>query len=260
MLIDTPGIGSTLKHNTEAAFQVLPECDAVLFVVSADPPITELEIDYLRRLKSETTRIFYVVNKADYLQPEDRRTLVDFLQKTLAEKALIDAEPQIFCVSARDGLTARETGAEQLLAASGIGALEDHLVRSLVTEKRRWLDRAIRSKAADVLTHAAAELDLRQRALAMPLEELAANGTRQALRHGVALMCRKADHSYRGRSRWDHRCEPAAWRVFCCRGAIRNCKAISPPATTRNPRAIGQSSDRDLRSSERGLTSAPAAA
>jgi GTP-binding protein EngB required for normal cell division len=174
VLIDTPGVGSTLKHNTEAAFQVLPECDAVLFVVSADPPITELEIDYLRRLKSETTRIFYVVNKADYLQPEDRRTLVDFLQKTLAEKALIDAEPQIFCVSARDGLTARENGAEQLLAASGIGALEDHLVRSLANEKRRWLDQAVRSKTVDVLTHAAAELDLRQRALAMPLEELAA--------------------------------------------------------------------------------------
>ena len=174
VLIDTPGVGSTLKHNTEAAFQVLPECDAVLFVVSADPPITELEIDYLRRLKSETTRIFYILNKADYLQSEDRRALVDFLQKTLAEKALIDTEPQIFCVSARDGLIARETGANQLLAASGIAALEDHLVRSLANEKRCWLDRAVRSKTADVLTHAGAELDLRQKTLAMPLEELAA--------------------------------------------------------------------------------------
>lgn len=174
VLIDTPGVGSTLKHNTDAAFRVLPECDAVLFVVSADPPITELEIDYLRRLKSETTRIFYILNKADYLQPEDRHTLLDFLQKTLTEKGLIEAEPQIFCVSARDGLAARETGADQLFAASGIRALEDHLVRSLANGKRRWLDRAVRSKSADVLTHAAAELDLRHKALAMPLEELAA--------------------------------------------------------------------------------------
>jgi GTP-binding protein EngB required for normal cell division len=174
VLIDTPGVGSTLKHNTEAAFQVLPECDAVLFVVSADPPITELEIDYLCRLKSETVRIFYILNKADYLQPEDRRALVDFLRKTLADKAVIDAEPQIFCVSARDGLSARETGTDQLLAASGIAAIEDHLVRSLANEKKRWLDWAVRSKAVYVLTHAATELDLRQRALAMPLEELAA--------------------------------------------------------------------------------------
>jgi ribosome biogenesis GTPase A len=28
VLIDTPGVGSTLRHNTEAAIDVLPECDA----------------------------------------------------------------------------------------------------------------------------------------------------------------------------------------------------------------------------------------
>jgi len=36
-LIDTPGIGSTLRHNTDAALAVLPECDAAFFVLSADP-------------------------------------------------------------------------------------------------------------------------------------------------------------------------------------------------------------------------------
>ena len=81
VIIDTPGVGSTLRHNPGAAFRVLPEFDAVLFVLSADPPITELELDYLRRLKSKTTRIFFVLNKADYLRPEDRRSKVDFLQK-----------------------------------------------------------------------------------------------------------------------------------------------------------------------------------
>lgn len=45
VLIDTPGVGSTFHHNTAAADAVLPECDAALFVVSADPPITEVEVD-----------------------------------------------------------------------------------------------------------------------------------------------------------------------------------------------------------------------
>ena len=31
-IIDNPGIGSTSQHNTEAAMQVLPECDAAIFV------------------------------------------------------------------------------------------------------------------------------------------------------------------------------------------------------------------------------------
>ena len=37
VIIDTPGVGSTLQHNTEAAVQVLPKSDAALFVISADP-------------------------------------------------------------------------------------------------------------------------------------------------------------------------------------------------------------------------------
>jgi Dynamin family len=40
VLIDTPGVGSTLHHNTDAALEVLPECDAAFFVLSVDPPVT----------------------------------------------------------------------------------------------------------------------------------------------------------------------------------------------------------------------------
>ena len=72
VIIDTPGVGSTLRHNTEAALQVLPECDAAFFVISADPPITEVELEYLRRLKSKTARVFFVLNKADYLRPDEQ--------------------------------------------------------------------------------------------------------------------------------------------------------------------------------------------
>jgi predicted GTPase len=38
VLIDTPGVGSIFRHNSVAAVAVLPECDAALFVLSADPP------------------------------------------------------------------------------------------------------------------------------------------------------------------------------------------------------------------------------
>src|SRR5438128_8056846 len=36
VLIDTPGVGSTLRHQTTAADAGLPECDAALLVVSTD--------------------------------------------------------------------------------------------------------------------------------------------------------------------------------------------------------------------------------
>jgi GTP-binding protein EngB required for normal cell division len=174
VIIDTPGVGSTLRHNTEAALQVLPECDAAFFVVSADPPITEVELEYLRRLKSKTTRVFFILNKADYLRPHEQRSVVEFLQKVLSEKSLIDTDARVFCVSARDGLDAKQSGNNQALETSGIAGLEDHLVRVLAGEKIRWLEDAVRSKAADILAQASAELGLRVRTLNMPIEELAA--------------------------------------------------------------------------------------
>jgi predicted GTPase len=174
VIIDTPGVGSTLQHNTQAALQVLPESDVAFFVISADPPITEVELDYLRRLKSKTKRVFFVLNKADYLQSDDRRSVMEFLQKVLAQKSFIETPGMIFCVSARDGLAAKQNGDDQALRMSGIRELEDHLVQTLASEKIRWLREAVRSNAADILKLASTELRLRTRALNMPVEELAA--------------------------------------------------------------------------------------
>ena len=174
VIIDTPGVGSTLRHNTEAALQILPECDAAFFVVSADPPITEVELEYLRRLKSKTARVFFVLNKVDYLRPDERRSVVEFLQKVLTEKSLIDADARIFSISARNGLDAKQNSNKHMLETSGIAELEGHLVRALASEKSRWLEDAVLSKAADILAQASTELTLSMRALNMSIEELAA--------------------------------------------------------------------------------------
>ena len=120
VIIDTPGVGSTLRHNTEAALQVLPECDAAFFVVSADPPITEVELEYLRRLKSKTARVFFILNKADYLRPDESAASSSSYKRSLAEKSLIDADERIFCISARDGLDAKQNRDEHMLERSGI--------------------------------------------------------------------------------------------------------------------------------------------
>ncbi len=172
VIIDTPGIGSTFAHNTEAAFQVIPECDAALFVVSADPPITEVELGYLRRLKSKIGRIFFVLNKIDYLNVDERRTVTDFLRRVLADEALADLETPIFGVSARLGLSAKEAKDFDALTRSGMAAVEEHIVGYLATEKLQSLDAAIRRKAADLVSQARSETKLRLQALKMPLEQL----------------------------------------------------------------------------------------
>ena len=173
-MIDTPGFGSTLQHNTLAALQVLPDCDAAFFVVSADPPITEAELDYLRRVKVKVPRVFFVLNKADYLHADDRRTAVDFLQRVLTDEAIADGDARIFLISARNALAAKRAGDKKAFESSGLAVLRDHILGLLGQEKARWLEDAVQSKADDILKLAAADLGLRARVLNMPIEELGA--------------------------------------------------------------------------------------
>lgn len=93
VLIDTPGIGSTFQHNTEATVNFLPQCDAALFVVSADPPITEVEVEFLKLVRQKMARVFFILNKMDYLEGDERRTAVSFLRQVLCEQVGFDSPP-----------------------------------------------------------------------------------------------------------------------------------------------------------------------
>jgi GTP-binding protein EngB required for normal cell division len=172
VLIDTPGVGSTLRHNTDAALDVLPECDAGFFVLSADPPVTEAELSYLQRVRPHVARLFFVLNKIDYLAEDERRAAVEFLRKSLREHVPAEADAPIFGLSARQALAARESGDEGGLARSGLTAIEHRLVDFLAREKVGSLRRAVASKAGALLDAALMDLALGIRALEMPAEEL----------------------------------------------------------------------------------------
>ena len=105
---------------------------------------------------------------------DEQGAAVEFLHKVLGEHALIGASESIFCISARRGLVAKREGNNESLEASGIPAVEDHLLNALAREKDHWLEDAVRNKGVDVLAEADAELELRVRTLNIPLEDLAA--------------------------------------------------------------------------------------
>lgn len=172
VLIDTPGIGSTHRHNTDMAVQVLAECDAAMFVVSADPPITEAELMFLTGVRENVSQLFFVQNKADYLAPEELEIATAFLRTTLQQPPLSMRSPSILSVSALQGLEAKLGGDSDGLMASGIADLETHLLLYLANEKKSSLHAAISRKALALAAEAAADLSLRVRALEMPLEDL----------------------------------------------------------------------------------------
>jgi GTP-binding protein EngB required for normal cell division len=172
VLIDTPGIGSTLRHNTDAALAVLPECDAGFFVLSADPPVTEAELAYLERVRPNVARLFFVLNKIDYLAPDERSTAVAFLRRTLREAMPDQAEAPIFPVSAKQALAARQSGDADGFKRSGLAEIEHHLVDFLAREKSTSLRQAVATKADAVLDSAGMDVALGIRALELPVEDL----------------------------------------------------------------------------------------
>ena len=171
VLIDTPGIGSTFRHNTEAALNFLPQCDAALFLLSADPPITEVEVEFLAHVRAKVTRLFFILNKVDYLSRGERQAALEFLRTILQEQAGIE-EAQIFCLSAKMGLEAREGMNPLLWRESGLEEIEDHLVEFLADEKATDLRRAIARRTCGILEAALMQVRLSIRSMQMPAEEL----------------------------------------------------------------------------------------
>jgi predicted GTPase len=171
-IIDTPGIGSTAVHNTRTAREMLPVCDGALFVLSPDPPITDVEVQFLRAVHEAAARVIFVLTKADMLTPAERPELLTFLQKVLHDEAGFSDQERIFLVSARRALEAHAQGNEPALAQSGLGELESFLVEFLSTDKRAALRQATRIKAARLVRDSLFTLDLQRKAIELPRQEL----------------------------------------------------------------------------------------
>lgn len=172
VLIDTPGIGSTFRHNTDATLGFLPQCDAALFVVSADPPITEVEIEFLRQVQGQAQKLIFVLNKADYLSPEEQKEALKFLKAALAAHAGLDSEPLVFLVSARQALEGKRNQDAPGFARSGLGELEQYLKQELVLEKQALLVSAAASKADALLDSALLKANLWLQSLKISLDQL----------------------------------------------------------------------------------------
>jgi small GTP-binding protein len=172
VLIDTPGIGSTFTHNTQATLNFLPQCDAALFVVSADPPLTEVESQFLQDVFPKVSQLFFIFNKIDYLNDREKEAAVGFFKKVLKQKIPSTEEYPIFCVSARMGLDSKMSNDPSLWGQSGIDKVENHLVCFLLSEKTRTLLDALAKKSLDIIAAAIMKLQLQITSLKMPIEDL----------------------------------------------------------------------------------------
>ncbi len=170
VLVDTPGVGSTYLHNTEVAYQILPHCDAAVFLVSPDPPITEAEIRYLREISELLPRTFFLLNKVDYLDEAEKVASLTFLAEQL--KPVCDGTPQVLPVSAKNGLIARLKEDSEKWKHSGMHQVEQNLIDFFAREKQQTLDLSLRRRVKDQLNTRIMHLQLSLEALRLPEVDL----------------------------------------------------------------------------------------
>ncbi|MCL6580216.1 MAG: dynamin family protein [Firmicutes bacterium] len=130
VITDTPGLGSVHAHNTRAALDYLPRTDVAVLVLAADQPLSQDELDFVGRVREHVDRLFFVLNKSDYLRPGERAEAVAFIRDVLA-RHLGAAEVRVFPLSARAALEARLRGDRRALEESGLPELERALERFL---------------------------------------------------------------------------------------------------------------------------------
>jgi len=138
-IVDTPGTNAIIRHHEELSRGFVPRSDLVIFVTSADRPLTESERGYLELVRDWGKKILLVVNKADLLDEEDKVAQVRrFVEDGL--RSALGLSPPIFFVSsllarrAKAATSAMESRA--LLQASGFGDLETY-VHDLLDEEGR---------------------------------------------------------------------------------------------------------------------------
>ncbi|HVC16936.1 MAG TPA: dynamin family protein, partial [Rhodanobacter sp.] len=172
-LVDTPGVGSVHAHNSAVTSRYLPEADAVIFMVSADQPLSRNELDFLADIRRYAGKVFCLLNKVDYLSAAERDESMAFVARALREA--IAADVPLFAVSARQALRARTSGDTRQWIDSGLAPFDRALQRFLQEKGGDiWLE-SVRRQLLRLLAESRLSLQLEQQALLLPLASLEAN-------------------------------------------------------------------------------------
>ncbi len=72
-------MGSVHKLNTDVAYSFIKESDAVIFMLSVDSPINEIEREFLFATKQYTSKFYFAVNKVDVINEGGTNVLLTLL-------------------------------------------------------------------------------------------------------------------------------------------------------------------------------------
>ncbi len=138
-MVDSPGTNAINRQHERLTSDYVPRSDLVLFVTSADRPLTQSERLFLEKILTWGKKVSLVVNKADILEGDESVEQVREFVSSNAEM-ILGYKPELFLVSAKlaqkAALAADPTEASQLRQASGIETLERFITQTLDNKAR----------------------------------------------------------------------------------------------------------------------------
>ncbi|MCL6634205.1 MAG: dynamin family protein [Peptococcaceae bacterium] len=173
LLIDTPGIGSIYQKNTDETYKYLPWVDAAIFMLSSDQPLSRMECDFLSDIRQHAAKTFFVLNKIDYLAEGDRQRAMEYAKRALKKEAGFE-NIKIIPLSAKMALEGKLGGDEEKVRNSNLPEFTKSLEEFFMSEKGAASLTAVCIKGIRAAGELQAGLDLEEKALLIPLEELQA--------------------------------------------------------------------------------------
>lgn len=159
-IVDSPGTNAIIRRHERLTSEFIPRSDFVLFITSAERPLTESERQFLNSILAWGKKIVFVLNKSDIFEDSStQREVEDFIRKNTTP--VLGDEPELFPVSARLAQRAwKETDPDrkaELRQASNLDALEQFISATLDDATRLKLKFNSPLGVAERLTAKAAE-------------------------------------------------------------------------------------------------------
>ncbi len=148
-LVDTPGLGSVFKYNTEISQEWLPEVGMAIVAISADRPLSENDLALIRNLTEHTPKVVLLLTKVDLLSSDQREEVVRFFKSTLKRELNRDFPILLYSVLTETEFYKRFLD-QMLLALSRNRGNEfegilRHKVRSLTRNTLSYLEIALKT-------------------------------------------------------------------------------------------------------------------
>ena len=106
-IVDTPGTNVILERQQRLTEEYVPRADLILFVMSADRPLTESEVTFLKYIRKWGKKVVFVINKVDILaNTVEAQEVAEFVKNNAMRLLGVD-NPRVLTVSARGAMEAK---------------------------------------------------------------------------------------------------------------------------------------------------------